>query len=369
MAVGGVSSPVDHIAQEHDSLWSETGLDRTPTLLHITKNPKEAETIDNGAVVVNKEVVQSTIHPHRPRFSKNRKGCSIRNCTADSPFVINISTTNVYCTLLSNLHDHLAPPSPTGRTRALEQMTQCVDPPAAPPLAIGSHQKVGKWFTPGSLMGFARHVECTDELAIRQCLRRRGVRPTPFRNQRYWHEIIGKEKGVKAGALGGRPLTGYIKSSSERHPLHSQRISLDSNYYSDPFYTHDNERTPATRSIHPDGPRPPHRVLPLHPPRPSEKAEAERALAALYQPTYGSASAQEHNNRVLGGYRATLANPNVSDAAKAHARAMLEQAGADLRTQKERNLQDGASGKGSSKSPDAHLARQLGGYKSALKSE
>lgn len=107
----------------------------------------------------------------------------------------------------------------------------------------------------------------------------------------------------------------------------------------------------------------------LHDPHrsPSEKAEAERALAALYQPTYGSSSAQEHNNRVLGGYRATLANPNVSDAAKAHARAMLEQAGADLRTQKERNLQDGASGKGNSKSPDAHLARQLGGYKSALK--
>lgn len=97
---------------------------------------------------------------------------------------------------------------------------------------------------------------------------------------------------------------------------------------------------------------------------PAEKVEAERALAALYQPAYGSASAQEHSNRVLGGYRATLANPNVSEAAKAHARAMLEQAGADLRTQKERNVTEGGR---NAKSPDAHLARQLGGYKSALK--
>jgi len=97
-----------------------------------------------------------------------------------------------------------------------------------------------------------------------------------------------------------------------------------------------------------------------------EKQEAERALNALYQPTYSPTSSQEHNNRVLGGYRATLANPNVSDAAKAHARAMLEQAGADIRTQKERSSTE--SGKGS-KSPDAHLARQLGGYKSALKSK
>lgn len=100
---------------------------------------------------------------------------------------------------------------------------------------------------------------------------------------------------------------------------------------------------------------------------PAEKVEAERALAALYQPAYGSASAQEHSNRVLGGYRATLANPNVSDAAKAHARAMLEQAGADVRTQKERGVTEG--GRGGVKNPDAHLARQLGGYKSALKSE
>ena len=45
---------------------------------------------------------------------------------------------------------------------------------------------------------------------------------------------------------------------------------------------------------------------------------------------------------------------------------MLEQAGADVRTQKERNVSDG-NGRGV-KSPDAHLARQLGGYKSALKS-
>ncbi|KAG8827373.1 hypothetical protein FRC17_007857 [Serendipita sp. 399] len=103
------------------------------------------------------------------------------------------------------------------------------------------------------------------------------------------------------------------------------------------------------------------------PTRPAiERLEAERNLAALYQPAYSSSSAQiEHNNRVLGGYRATLANPNVSEAAKAHARAMLEMAGADIRTQKERSLTEGSNKQG--KSADAHLARQLGGYKSALK--
>lgn len=94
------------------------------------------------------------------------------------------------------------------------------------------------------------------------------------------------------------------------------------------------------------------------------KQAAERSLAALYQPTYGSSTVQEHNNRVLGGYRATLANPNVSDAAKAHARSMLAQAGADPRTQRAVAAQNSqASGQ------DSHLARQLGGYKSALKSE
>jgi len=101
---------------------------------------------------------------------------------------------------------------------------------------------------------------------------------------------------------------------------------------------------------------------------PSQKSDAERALAALYQPTYGSASPEEHNNRVLGGYRATLANPNVSEAAKSHARAMLEQAGADVRTQKERSGSAAArGGPNGNKTADGQLARKLGGYKSALK--
>jgi hypothetical protein len=99
---------------------------------------------------------------------------------------------------------------------------------------------------------------------------------------------------------------------------------------------------------------------------PEVKQAAERSLAALYQPTYGSATPQEHNNRVLGGYRATLANPNVSAAAKAHARAMLAHAGADPRTQRAVAAQHSQAQAGGQ---DAHLARQLGGYKSALKSE
>ncbi|KAG8822922.1 hypothetical protein FRC19_004970 [Serendipita sp. 401] len=111
-----------------------------------------------------------------------------------------------------------------------------------------------------------------------------------------------------------------------------------------------------------------YRIILQDPNRPAQdRLEAERELAALYQPTYATSSTGqiEHNNRVLGGYRATLANPNVSDAAKAHARAMLEMAGADVRTQKERSLNEGTNKQG--KGADAHLARQLGGYKSALK--
>ncbi|KAH6909119.1 Conidiation protein 6-domain-containing protein [Coprinopsis sp. MPI-PUGE-AT-0042] len=35
----------------------------------------------------------------------------------------------------------------------------------------------------------------------------------------------------------------------------------------------------------------------------------------------------EHTHRVLGGYKATLKNPNVGEAAKEHAKEVLEQAG------------------------------------------
>ncbi|WVQ72878.1 hypothetical protein IAR50_002439 [Cryptococcus sp. DSM 104548] len=36
-------------------------------------------------------------------------------------------------------------------------------------------------------------------------------------------------------------------------------------------------------------------------------------------------SAEHHDNQVLGGYKATLKNPNVSEEAKDHAREVLDQ--------------------------------------------
>src|SRR5258706_11576201 len=98
------------------------------------------------------------------------------------------------------------------------------------------------------------------------------------------------------------------------------------------------------------------------PASPEAKQAAERSLVALYQPTYGSSTVQEHNNRVLGGYRATLANPNVSEAAKAHARSMLAQAGADTRTQRAVAAQNSQTG-----GQDSHPSRPPGGFKRALK--
>ncbi|KAH6910647.1 Conidiation protein 6-domain-containing protein [Coprinopsis sp. MPI-PUGE-AT-0042] len=42
---------------------------------------------------------------------------------------------------------------------------------------------------------------------------------------------------------------------------------------------------------------------------------------------HSSTGDQEHENRVLGGYKATLKNPNVSEEAKEHAKDVLEEAG------------------------------------------
>jgi len=40
--------------------------------------------------------------------------------------------------------------------------------------------------------------------------------------------------------------------------------------------------------------------------------------------TGNGADTDQHTNRVLGGYKATLKNPNVSEEAKEHAREVLE---------------------------------------------
>jgi len=43
--------------------------------------------------------------------------------------------------------------------------------------------------------------------------------------------------------------------------------------------------------------------------------------------SHGTTTGQEHDNRVLGGYKATLKNPNVSEEAKEHAKEVLEESG------------------------------------------
>ncbi|WVR06258.1 hypothetical protein IAU60_003288 [Kwoniella sp. DSM 27419] len=59
----------------------------------------------------------------------------------------------------------------------------------------------------------------------------------------------------------------------------------------------------------------------------------------------------EHENRQLGGYKATLHNPNTSEEAKAHAAEVLKEHGHTV---------DGAQGE------SEHDHRVLGGYKATL---
>ncbi|KAG9014541.1 hypothetical protein FRB95_007222 [Tulasnella sp. JGI-2019a] len=69
-----------------------------------------------------------------------------------------------------------------------------------------------------------------------------------------------------------------------------------------------------------------------------------------------STSAQ-HEHRVAGGYKATISNPNTSEEAKVHAREMLAQMGAEF--------QDGNTGT-MSYQDETHNNRVIGGYKAAL---
>ncbi|KAG8698293.1 hypothetical protein FRC08_006017 [Ceratobasidium sp. 394] len=66
---------------------------------------------------------------------------------------------------------------------------------------------------------------------------------------------------------------------------------------------------------------------------PEAKANAARILAEAGQPvagmtgTKGTTTGEEHDNRVLGGYKATLTNPTVSTEAKINAEHVLADAG------------------------------------------
>ncbi|KAH8107832.1 hypothetical protein BXZ70DRAFT_912866 [Cristinia sonorae] len=100
----------------------------------------------------------------------------------------------------------------------------------------------------------------------------------------------------------------------------------------------------------------------IHNPNVSEDAK-ERAAERLERmgqsqetthATHATTQADSgESNRVLGGYKATLSNPNTSEQAKAHAREILEAAGYTFE-------------RSSDVSEDEHQTRVLAGYKAAL---
>ncbi|KAF8586701.1 hypothetical protein K439DRAFT_1659515 [Ramaria rubella] len=96
----------------------------------------------------------------------------------------------------------------------------------------------------------------------------------------------------------------------------------------------------------------------LHNPRTSDVAKEHARQQLEVLEGYGSDEQKnEHNNRVLGGFKATLSNPNTSEEAKKHAREVLESAGID-------------AGAGDVHVPevsdDQHTNRVLAGYKATL---
>ncbi|WRT67671.1 uncharacterized protein IL334_004643 [Kwoniella shivajii] len=84
----------------------------------------------------------------------------------------------------------------------------------------------------------------------------------------------------------------------------------------------------------------------------------------------------EHEHRQLGGYKATLHNPNASTEAKAHAAEILEENGIDVNDQSTEKHHDGHAHSGNHQAHDGHAHkndqlsehehRVLGGYKAAL---
>ncbi|KAG8694881.1 hypothetical protein FRC09_009534 [Ceratobasidium sp. 395] len=95
---------------------------------------------------------------------------------------------------------------------------------------------------------------------------------------------------------------------------------------------------------------------------PEAKANAERILAEAGETvtgtthTTGTTGGDEHDNRVLGGYKATLSNPNVGPEAKAHAEQMLADAGV-------------SAGSTTDTSRDQHEKNVLAGYKGVLSND
>ncbi|KAI0790704.1 Conidiation protein 6-domain-containing protein [Abortiporus biennis] len=88
-----------------------------------------------------------------------------------------------------------------------------------------------------------------------------------------------------------------------------------------------------------------------------ERAEQKLGEMGETQPTTGStrrmSTSSDHDNRVLGGYKATLTSERTSEQAKAHAREVLEAAG--YHVEREAGV-----------SETEHQNRVISGYKAAL---
>ncbi|KAF9254921.1 hypothetical protein L218DRAFT_967753 [Marasmius fiardii PR-910] len=96
----------------------------------------------------------------------------------------------------------------------------------------------------------------------------------------------------------------------------------------------------------------------IHNPRVSDEAK-EHAKERLEGMGVAVEFDDEHEKRVLAGYKAALHNENVSDEAKENARQKLQEAGV-LETHEEDQLKDDEP------SRDEHLNHVLGGYKATL---
>ncbi|KAG7570913.1 hypothetical protein FFLO_01111 [Filobasidium floriforme] len=75
----------------------------------------------------------------------------------------------------------------------------------------------------------------------------------------------------------------------------------------------------------------------------------------------------EHSdNRVLGGYKATLSNPNTSDEAKEHAQEMIDEMTGKSQSAGHQKRQHVDHEKGSHETDDEHNNRVIGGYRATL---
>lgn len=111
---------------------------------------------------------------------------------------------------------------------------------------------------------------------------------------------------------------------------------------------------------------------------PEAKAHAEQVLADAGESTSANTSGgqaktggDEHDNRVLGGYKATLSNPNTGEEAKEHAKEVLANAGVSTESSDNTGTsgQTGSSGSNDDSELSTHDKNVLAGYKGVLASK